>query len=75
MQDFIRITDFQNFQHRAPVKEVFLTAGETVKEDSVLLQAREACLFGLQKDEATDISVATQLVTFILAHQSRRLRR
>ena len=66
LQNVMGVSDLQHFRHKSPepVQEIFLTVGETVKE-SVLVQAREAQLYGLLIDEVTDISVTSQLVTFI----------
>ena len=66
MQTYIGVVDFKHFNHRAPdsVKQIFLTVGNSVKED-ILVQVREAQSYGLLIDEVTDISVTSQLVTFV----------
>lgn len=66
MQHVIGVSNFQHFQHRSrgSVREIFLTVGQTVRED-LLKQARRARSFGLMIDEVTDIAVCSQLVTFI----------
>lgn len=44
--------------------EIFSTIGQTVKKE-IIKKAQKAQAFGLMTDEATDISVTENLVTYI----------
>ena len=54
------------FQHRSEgsLIEIFLTIGNVVKE-LTLKKVRAASCFGLMTDEMTDVSVTSQLITFV----------
>ena len=56
----------QYFKHRSEysVREIYLTIGQTIKE-MILEQVREAGIYGLFADDATDIEVIEQMVTFV----------
>ena len=66
MEKIIGVKEFQYFEHRSEgsIQEIFRSVGCTVKE-SILRKARSAKAFGIMIDEVTDISVTSQLVTFI----------
>lgn len=66
MEKTIGQADLQHFQHRSQgsTRDIFLILGETVKE-LLLERVRMAEAYGLMTDEVTDISVKTQLITFI----------
>ena len=62
----VGLKDIQYFKHRSEylVREIFLTIGRTIKE-MILEQVREAGIYGLLADDATDIAVMEQMVTFV----------
>ena len=57
--------EIRYFQHRSEgsLIEIFLTLGKVVKEE--ILKVRAASCFGIMTDEMTDVSVGSQLITFI----------
>lgn len=62
----VGLKDIQHFRHRSEysVREIYLTTGQTIKE-MILEQVREAGIYGLFTDDATDIAVMEQMVTFV----------
>jgi len=58
--------EIEYFQHRSEgsLTEIFLTIGNVVKE-LTLKKVRAASCFGLMTDEMRDVSVASQLITFV----------
>lgn len=54
------------FQHRSEgsVNEIFLTIGNVIKEITLKKVGAASC-FGLMTDETTDVSVSSQLITFV----------
>lgn len=60
----VGLKDIQYFKHRYSVREIYLTIGQTIKE-MILEQVREAGIYGLLTDNATDIAVMEQMVTFV----------
>ncbi|XP_052261749.1 E3 SUMO-protein ligase KIAA1586-like [Dreissena polymorpha] len=63
------VYDYQNlkyFDHKSvgSQREFFLTLGATVKE-SVMEKVKKSAAFGILSDEACDISVTEQLITFV----------
>ena len=66
MEKVLGISQLKHFSHRSQgsVREIYLTLGDTVKQN-LLKRARNAKSFGLLMDEVTDISVSSQLISFI----------
>ena len=66
MEKVLGMSQLKHFSHRSQgsVREIYLTLGDTVKQ-SLLQRARRARCFGMLMDEVTDISVSSQLVSFI----------
>lgn len=62
----VGLKDIQYFKHRSEysVREIYLTIGQTIKE-IILEQVREAGIYDLFADDATDIAVMEQMVTFL----------
>ena len=62
----VGLEDIQYFKHRSEysVRERILTIGRTIKE-MILEQVREAGIYGLLADDATDIAVMEQMFTFV----------
>ncbi|PFX22249.1 hypothetical protein AWC38_SpisGene13242 [Stylophora pistillata] len=60
------VAEIKYFQHRSEgsLTEIFLTIGNVVKE-LTLKNVRAASCFGLMTDEMTDVSVTSQLITFV----------
>lgn len=60
------VSDLKHFSHRSEgsLKEIFLTIGQTIKE-SITDKIKKGKSYGILTDEVTDISVFSQLVTFI----------
>ena len=66
MEKVLGISQLKHFSHcsQGSVREIYLTLGDTVKQN-LLKRARNAKSFGLLMDEVTDISVSSQLISFI----------
>lgn len=66
MEKVLGMSQLKHFSHRSQgsVREIYLALGETVKEN-LLKKARNAKSFGMLVDEVTDISVSSQLVSFL----------
>ena len=66
MEKVLGISPLKHFSHRSQgsVREIYLTPGDTVKQ-TLLKKARKAKSFGLLMDEVTDITVSSQLISFI----------
>ncbi|PFX25821.1 Zinc finger protein 862 [Stylophora pistillata] len=64
--NLIRVAEIKYFQHRSEgsLTEIVLTIGNVVKELN-LKKIRAASCFGLMTDEMTDVSVTSQLITFV----------
>lgn len=64
--EFPYILDIQYFKHRSEysVREIYLTIRQTIKE-MILEQVREEGIYGFFADDATDIAVMEQMVTFV----------
>ncbi|PFX25827.1 putative RNA-directed DNA polymerase from transposon BS [Stylophora pistillata] len=62
----IGVAEIKYFQHRSEgsLTEIVLTIGNVVKELN-LKKIRAASCFGLMTDEMTDVSVTSQLITFV----------
>lgn len=60
------LSDLKYFDHRSPasVREIFITLGCALKENTVK-KAKTAGCFGLLVDDVADISVMEQMITFI----------
>lgn len=60
------VMNLKYFHHRSQssIREVFITLGETIKDD-VLKRVHEARTYGLLVDDASDIAVMEQMVAFI----------
>lgn len=65
MTNVIGVAEIMFFQHRSEWSqiEIFLTLGKVMKER--ILKVRAASCFGLMTDEMTDVSVTSQLITFV----------
>ena len=66
MEKVLGVSQLKHFSHRSQgsVREIYLTLGDTVKQN-LLKRAINAKSFGLLMDEVTDISVSSQLISFI----------
>lgn len=66
MQKTCDVEALRYFNHRSArcQMEIFSTIGQTVKKE-IIKKAQKAQAFGLMTDEATDISVTENLVTYI----------
>jgi hypothetical protein len=66
MKKVIGVSDLKFFAHKSEgsLKEIFLTIGQTIRE-SLTDKIKKGKSFGILTDEVTDISVFSQLVTFI----------
>ena len=66
MEKVLGIFQLKHFSHRSQgsVREIYLTLGDTVKQN-LLKRVRNTKSFGLLMDEVTDISVSSQLISFI----------
>lgn len=66
MENVLGLSQLKHFSHRSQgsVREIYLALGETVKRN-LLEKARQAKSFGILIDEVTDISVASQLISFL----------
>lgn len=66
MENVLGLSQLKHFSHRSQgsVREIYLALGETVKRN-LLEKARKAKSFGILIDEVTDISVASQLISFL----------
>lgn len=66
MEKVIGVSDLKHFLHRSEgsLKEIFLTIGLTIKK-SITDKIKKGKSYGILTDEVTDISVFSQLVTFI----------
>ena len=66
MEKVLGISQLKHFSHHSQgsVREIYLTLGDTVKQN-LLKGARNAKSFGMPMDEVTDISVSSQLISFI----------
>ena len=62
----IGLDDIKHFNHKSAgsLREIFLTIGEAVEDDN-LASLKRASHYGLMVDEATDISVLEQMITFV----------
>lgn len=66
MENVLGLSPLKHFSHRSQgsVREIYLALGKTVKRN-LLEKARKAKSFGILIDEVTDISVASQLISFL----------
>ena len=66
MEKVLGISQLKHFSHsfQGSVREIYLTLGNTVKQN-LLKRAINAKSFGMLMDEVTDISVSSQLISFI----------
>ena len=66
MTNVMGVTEIKYFQHRSEgsVIEIFLTLGKVIKQQ-ILKRVRAASCFGIMIDEMTDVSVTSQLITFV----------
>ena len=62
----IGLDDIKHFNHKSAgsLRKKFLTIGEAVEDDN-LSSLKRASHYGLMVDEATDISVLEQMITFV----------
>ena len=65
-EDSLAVNHLKYFNHRSegPIWEIFLVLGETIKEE-IVRSAQKVQSYGLMVDEVTDISVQSQMLTFI----------
>ena len=65
-EDSLAVNQLKYFNHRseASIREIFLVLGETIKEE-IVRSAQKVQSYGLMVDEVTDISVQSQMLTFI----------
>lgn len=61
-----RVSQLKYFNHRSEgsIREIFLNLGETIKEQ-IVTSVQKVQSYGLMVDEVTDISVQSQMLTFI----------
>ena len=61
-----RVSQLKYFNHRSEgsIREIFLILGETIKEE-IVTSVQKVQSYGLMVDEVTDISVQSQMLTFI----------
>ena len=66
MTNVTGVTEIKYFQYRSEgsVIEIFLTLGKVIKQQ-ILKRVRAASCFGIMIDEMTDVSVTSQLITFV----------
>ena len=66
MEKVLGISRLKHFSHRSQgsVREIYLSLSDAVKQ-TLLKKARKAKSFGLLMDEVTDITVSSQLISFI----------
>ena len=65
-EDSLGVNHLKYFNHRSEgsIREIFLVLGETIK-DEIVRNAQKAQSYGLMVDEVPDISVQSQMLTFI----------
>lgn len=65
-EDSLVVNQLKYFNHRseASIREIFLVLAETIKEE-IVRSAQKVQSYGLMVDEVTDISVQSQMLTFI----------
>ena len=65
-EDSLAVNHLKYFNHRSegPIREIFLVLGETIKEE-IVRSAQKVQSYGLMVNEDTDISVQSQMLTFI----------
>lgn len=65
-EDSLAVNHLKYFNHRAagPIRGIFLVLGETIEEE-IVRSAQKVQSYGLIVDEVTDISVQSQMLTFI----------
>jgi len=66
MENVLGMSQLKHFSHHSQgsVREIYLALGETVNQN-LLKKARSAKSFGILIDAVTDISVSTQLISFL----------
>ncbi|CAH3171784.1 unnamed protein product, partial [Porites evermanni] len=64
--DSLAVNHLKYFNHRAagPIRGIFLVLGETIEEE-IVRSAQKVQSYGLMVNEVTDISVQSQMLTFI----------
>jgi len=65
-EDSLGVNHLKYFNHKSEgsIREIFLVLGETIKEE-IVRSAQKVQSYGLMVDEVTDISVQSQMLTFI----------
>ena len=65
-EDSFAVSHLKYFNHRSEgsIREIFLLLGETIKEE-IVRSVQKVQSYGLMVDEVTDISVQSQMLTFI----------
>ena len=65
-EDSLDVSQLKYFNHRSEgsIREIFLILGETIKEE-IVTSVQKVQSYGLMVDEVTDISVQSQMLTFI----------
>lgn len=65
-EETLEVSRLKYFNHRSEgsIREIFLVLGQSMKQE-ILDKVRQVPSYGLMVDEATDISVMSQMITFI----------
>ena len=65
-EDSLGVNHLKYFNHKSEgsIREIFLVLGETIKEE-IVRSAQKVQSYGLMVDEVTDISVQSQMLTFV----------
>lgn len=65
-EDSLGVNHLKYFNHKSEgsIREIFLVLGETIKEE-IVRSAQKVQSYGFMVDEVTDISVQSQMLTFI----------
>ncbi|KAK2564539.1 Zinc finger protein 862 [Acropora cervicornis] len=66
LEEILGVSEIKRFAHRSQgsQRELFLLLGQALK-DEMLMKVKNADSYGLMVDEATDVSVVEQLISFI----------
>lgn len=65
-EDSLEVNQLKYFNHRSEgsIREIFLVLGETIKQ-GIVTKVQKVQSYGLMVDEVTDISLQSQMLTFI----------
>lgn len=66
LEEILGVSEIKRFAHRSQgsQRELFLLLGQALR-DEMLMKVKNADSYGLMVDEATDVSVVEQLISFI----------